>query len=258
MKFPWYDSAWHLAYLEVCDLLKVKYPDKLDDFIFALAPLRTDPGFSTSLITAALSDAQVDEAKLIIKEMHIGDWERHELARFGRLILHDHPFFTELQESLCERVSEACGERVVASYNFLSLYNRRGVCEPHMDDPHAKWTLDVPLHVTDDWPIHISGVEDWPAVDFDPGDNWQDVIKTGRQYERYAAAPGDGLLFSGSSQWHYREPAPDDPQFACYLIFFHFTPALTSELVSPGNWPAFLDVAEIEPIVKDYEAALVK
>ena len=29
------------------------------------------------------------------------------------------------------------------AYNFLSLYTQLDICEPHMDAPKAKWTLNV-------------------------------------------------------------------------------------------------------------------
>ena len=59
--------------------------------------------------------------------------------------------------------------------------------------------------------------------------------------------PGQAVLFSGSSQWHYREPMPvgTGPQH-CDLLFFHFVPAGEAELVDPDNWATLFGIPELQ------------
>jgi hypothetical protein len=61
----------------------------------------------------------------------------------------------------------------------------------------------------------------------------------------YTLWPGQAVVFSGSSQWHYRNAMPDASgrQF-CDLLFFHFIPRGTGELVVPANWPRLFGVPE--------------
>jgi hypothetical protein len=84
------------------------------------------------------------------------DLELHEARTFGRFVVHDHPYFTELQQHIVPLVSAAVGEPVEAAYNFLSLYGGLGVCPPHMDSPEAKWTLDLCLNQSAPWPASPS------------------------------------------------------------------------------------------------------
>ena len=75
--------------------------------------------------------------------------EKQELFNFGRLVVHDHPYFNQIQNTMTDLVSEIAQEPVEAYYNFLSLYNNLGVCEVHMDALSAKWTLDVCINQSD-------------------------------------------------------------------------------------------------------------
>ncbi|MCY7281379.1 MAG: hypothetical protein LH610_10885 [Sphingomonas bacterium] len=88
--------------------------------------------------------------------------EKHEMLRFGRLIVHEAELCTELQAKLTDRISELVNEPVEPSYNFLSLYNNLGVCAVHMDAPSAKWTFDYCIEQSDPWPIYLSQVQPWP------------------------------------------------------------------------------------------------
>ena len=52
--------------------------------------------------------------------------------------------------------------------------------------------------------------------------------------------PGEAVLFSDSSQWHYRDPIPEQGSKAfCHLLFFHFI---------PRGMRAYLDAAEWETL----------
>ncbi|MBT3832115.1 MAG: hypothetical protein HOB98_17190 [Gammaproteobacteria bacterium] len=252
MIFPWYDSHWHSAYQAVFGFLQTEYPTRVDDFVNALLPLHTRKDFKPIIAHDILSTATLSEANAVIAGIGIGDWEVHEVESFGRLVLHDHPYFSDLQQRLTEQVSDMVNEEVVPSYSFLSIYNGRGVCEPHLDNPVAKWTLDIPLDASAVWPIYISSVSEWPTEDACTED-WQSSIKSSFSFDAFELASGSGLVFSGSSQWHYRNPAPIEPNFYNHLIFFHYVPTAMQGLVDPLAWSDYFGIAEIGEIIRVFQ-----
>lgn len=68
---------------------------------------------------------------------------------------------------------------------------------------------------------------------------WEQAIKQSPalHFTPYTLRPGEAAVFSGSSQWHYRDAIPESGsrQF-CDLLFFHFIPKGSAELVKPQNW----------------------
>ena len=160
----------------------------------------------------------------------------------------DLPYVTELQHKITDLVGEQVGEAVEPCYNFLSLYKEMGVCHVHMDAPFAKWTVDYCIEQSAMWPIHFSKIVAWPEDWENPGDDWQDVIKNNpdNQFKPQEMDEGEALIFSGSSQWHYRNAIERqlDTNF-CHLLFFHFIPAGTKEMKVPSNWKDIFDIPEI-------------
>jgi hypothetical protein len=67
-------------------------------------------------------------------------------------------------------------------------------------------------------------------------------------FTSHALKSGEALLFSGSSQWHYRDPLPRGGGFA-HLLFFHFVPRGLGEVVEPQNWARVFDVPELAQII---------
>jgi len=178
------------------------------------------------------------------------DLEFHEAKGFGRFVVHDHSFFTELQQHTAPLVSEIAGERVEAAYNFLSLYSRRGVCAVHLDSPKSKWTLDLCVDQTAMWPIYLSDVQAWPdSVANEWGANWETEIKNSESlsFTPFVLQPGQALIFSGSSQWHYRDPMPGgSPEQFCTLLFLHYFPMGAADIVKPKNWARLFGAPELE------------
>jgi hypothetical protein len=120
-----------------------------------------------------------------------------------------------------------------------------------MDAPEAKWTLDVCIEQDEPWPIHLSQVLDWPEDYVQPSGDWEGQIKKSstNQFESFSLDAGEAILFSGSSQWHYRDMKPiltsRSTASFCNLIFFHFIPAGMSEIVNPSNWYRLFGVPEL-------------
>lgn len=246
--YPWYDSFWLTKYQRAKDVIRRVQPEKLPVFVEALSGLRTEADFRTKKIREVFDNATMAAIRQTIAAFQLTELELHEVKKFGRFVVHDHPFFTELQNRTIDLVSEAAGEPVEASYNFVSLYKKVGVCAVHMDAPQAKWTLDLCIEQSAPWPIHVSQVVPWPESLTLKEDDWQGAIKESPDYEftSYNLEPGEAILFSGSSQWHYRDPLRlDGREHFCNLVFFHFVPKGMLEIVRPENWARRFGVPEL-------------
>lgn len=247
----WYDSVWLNLYLEACDVVRRVCPGRLDEFRHAFDPLRTDPGFEVRSLPGLFPPAELEDLRNIVRSIPRELFEFHEMKRFGRLVVHDYPDITRLQHTFIDRVSEWTGEAVEPCYNFLSMYSRRGICEPHLDGPQAKWTLDICIDQSEPWPIQFGRIMPWPEERPELGDDWREVMKARGDlgYRSATLEPGDAVLFSGSSQWHYRDAIPGgSPRSFCDLLFLHFIPKGTSEIVQPRNWAALFGIQELASI----------
>jgi hypothetical protein len=248
--YPWYDSVWLSKYEEAKSIIRTARPDALAAFIDAFRILRTRPDFNVKFFEQPFDAATLDEIRRVTASLRPTDLELHEARQFGRFVVHQHPFFTELQQRSVPWVSEAVGEPVEASYNFLSLYTSKGVCAVHMDAPEAKWTLDLCIDQGAPWPIYFSEVQPWPdsVTEVWRTDGWENNIKqsSSLEFAPYTLQPGQAVIFSGSSQWHYRDPMPEASrkQF-CTLLFFHFIPKGAAELVRPKNWARLFGIPEL-------------
>ena len=252
--YPWYDSVWLEHYTKVKQIIRNVKPTALDAFETAMRPLRTHPEFRVKVLDRVIDDVTLEKIRHIVKALSPMDFELHEAQQFNRFIVHDHPYFTQLQRQLSALMSEAVNELVEPCYNFLSLYTAAGVCPVHMDSPEAKWTLDICLNQSEPWPLWISDVQPWPEATLDAalpwwhGDDWEQSIKQSptAHFAAYTMQPGQGIVFSGSSQWHYRDAMPAGSVAShCDLLFFHFVPTGTAELVRPANWARWFDIPEL-------------
>jgi hypothetical protein len=156
----WYDSIWLGQYFAAQDILRREAPDRLEEFEQAMEIFRCPPDYEVKFARGLLDAVRLEEARAVVRSIPRDKYEMDELQQFGRFVVHDWPEFNKMQERLVDVVSEMAGEPVEPSYNFLSLYTHRGVCEPHLDAPIAKWTLDVCLDQSEPWPIMISQVMD--------------------------------------------------------------------------------------------------
>lgn len=241
-----YDAYWLSDYYSAIAFLTEHQPAKLVEFEKAIAIFKVNQEFKEVLIPDFFDHRLLNDALAVAHSLSLDDLEDHELFEFGRHVRHNHPFFTSLQAALTEKVSDYVGETVEPCYNFLSFYNDLGICEPHMDAPVAKWTVDICLEQSGPWGLFVSGVEAWPDANAINSGYDTQAIKAEFDFSEYTLRPGDGVIFGGSSQWHYRNKIPrvHEKNF-CTLIFLHYIPAGTAELVEPKNWPALLGVPEL-------------
>ena len=252
--YPWYDSIWLAKYTAAKAIIKRVKPDALGTFEEAFSVFHTRPDFNVKLLERVLDEETLGRLRYLVKSLKPAEFELHEVRSFRRFVVHDHPLVTELQATLVSLVSELVGEAVESSYNFLSLYSGMGVCPLHMDSPEAKWTLDLCLSQSEAWPIYFSQVQRWPEIDPDvalpewAGANWQDAIKqsAAMNFSSHTMNAGQALIFSGSSQWHYRNAMPSGNVNAfCDLVFFHFIPRGTRSILRPENWAHAFNIPEL-------------
>ncbi len=261
--YPWYDSSWLSKYSRAKSILQATRPDLLPEFVDDFRVFHTRPDFEVTLLEQPFDALTMEAIRGTVRSLRAPELELHETRDFGRFLVHDLPFFTKLQQQAIPLVSEAVGEPVEASYNFLSLYSSRGVCSVHLDAPCAKWTFDLCIDQNVAWPIYFSQVTAWPESaqrnsadheDKSPPD-WQETIRRSPslRFTPCTLQPGQAAIFSGSSQWHYRDPMPrTESEPFCTLLFFHYIPAGTQELVLPKNWVRLFGVPELSLVSEDW------
>ena len=252
--YPWYDSIWLDEYTRAKSIIRKVKPQALAAFEDTMQVFRTRPDFRVRTFERVFNDETLEKIRQVVRTLQPMDFEFHEAQQFKRFIVHDHPYFTELQQQLIPLVSEAAGEPLESNYNFLSLYSAAGVCPVHMDSPEAKWTLDVCLNQSEPWPIYLSQIQAWPELDPDSkssdglAGDWEQSIKhsPSANFEAHSMEPGQAILFSGSSQWHYRDAMPAlSAKSSCDLLFLHFIPRGTRELVRSANWARLFGIPEL-------------
>jgi hypothetical protein len=248
VQYPWYDSLWLSAYVLAKDFVAENHPQKLQEFVGAFNVFRTRPDYKIKHLPRLFDDETITELKQIMSKLEFDDKTKGELMSFGRFVEWNLPYATSLQEQVTDLVGDIVGEPVEPCYNFLSLYKELGVCRVHMDAPFAKWTVDLCIEQSDVWPIHFSKIVSWPEDWQNPGEGWEDQIKNdpSNEFESFEMREGEAVIFSGSSQWHYRNSIERvrDTNF-CHLLFFHFIPAGTSALTKPANWKDLFDIPEL-------------
>lgn len=247
----WYDSVWLTKYLDAKELIARSYPSRLEEFVARFDVLRTRPDFTIKEFPGLLDSDALDLVKRTIDEIPMSMIDLSEVRQFGRFVVRDNPVFKKMQSDMADMISEQTGEAVEPHYNFLSLYSKMGVCEPHIDSPGSKWTLDICIDQSTPWPIHFSQIIPWPEDMRNLDHDWQQAIKSDRRlkFEAKILEPGSGILFAGSSQWHYRDALPQTSQRGfCNLLFFHYIPKGTKELIIPKNWAHIFGIPELADI----------
>lgn len=256
--YPWYDSIWLDRYVSAKTFIAERHPQRLQEFVDTFACLRTRPDFSVCEIPRVFDEATLAMLRQTIADIPMSKMELHEANSFKRFVVHDHETFTKLQKTTEAMVGELAGEEVESNYNFLSLYSSRGVCPIHMDSPESKWTLDICIDQNVEWPIQFSQVVPWPETHDYGSDDYDRRIKSSPdlKFTSHTLHPGEAILFSGSSQWHYRDGiAGDGASSYCTLLFFHFVPKGMKTLIRPENWPKAFALPDLAGAVGRREAA---
>lgn len=124
-----------------------------------------------------------------------------------RSAIHNQPTIAALHQGLAELVSDLCGERVLASYCYLSCYEAGAVLERHKDRPQCAYNLSVVF----DMQCEQGEPEPWPIY-----------LELDGKPEAVLLNVGDGLVYSGTEIWHWRDALPRG--YRALVCFFHFVP----------------------------------
>lgn len=245
-RYNWYDSKFLRQFDAAKRFLSLVAPDQLEGFVSGFDVLRTDPAFGVKHVDSVFDSETFRRVIETIHALRYVELEHYENESFGRSLLRHHPFFTELQSALSALVSEAVGEQVSPAYNFLSLYRGLGRCEPHLDQPSCKWTLDVCLEQSVEWPIYFSQVVNWPAEPPVTGPTIEELhADASLRFQSAVLKPNQGVIFSGSSQWHFRRPISGLGGDFCHLLFLHYLPAGAEPIADPDQWASHFAISEL-------------
>ena len=102
---PWYDSHWLNKYYLAKKWITLNRPEKLSDFDNSISQLRTDLTFKPIEIERVLSKHQLKKANSLINDIDKSKYEKHEILSFGRVVIHNDPFFLKIQSNLIDIVS---------------------------------------------------------------------------------------------------------------------------------------------------------
>jgi hypothetical protein len=145
---------------------------------------------------------------------------------FSRTVAHNPGFMVDIHSQLEDFASEIFGEPVQKSYCFVSSYDEHGVCPLHIDRPQCRWTLDylIDQSFQEPWPLFVSDSFDEPFFYVDHVSSEEDKNEVIKYYEWHSALmfPNDAACYSGTNQWHFRQPIPNSG--SATLVFFHFVP----------------------------------
>ena len=246
-RVPWYDAHFLKQFEAAKKFLQLVRPDAVGQFVAGFEPLQDVPDQPIQIEPDFFAADLYDEVRTIAAAIPQQALENHEIADFGRHVVHNHAFFTTLQKQVQPRVEAMAGRALEPGYNFLSLYGGAGRCAPHMDEPVSMYTLDYCIDQSGPWPIHFSNLVDWP--DEQAMANWSPTGMLDNPAVTFSAhelEPNQALLFTGSSRWHYRDEITSGG--FCNLLFLHYYPAGCAGLVYPAQWAEHFAIPEMEPL----------
>ncbi|WP_292632940.1 hypothetical protein [Novosphingobium sp. 28-62-57] len=93
----WYDSIWLGQYFEARNIIARVVPHRLKEFEAAMAVFKADPAYEVKHVSGFLDAARLAEIREIVAAIPRESLELHEVRKFGRLIVHDWPPFTQMQ-----------------------------------------------------------------------------------------------------------------------------------------------------------------
>lgn len=247
--FPWYDAqtryrlAFALRYLE-----RVR-PDKVAEFSNALIQFRTDRSFSPIIEHDFLDLSEfgaLQQCNAILRDQAKAT---DESRMCGRNKFNDLPELDALHQRLTGWVEGKAGEPVVPSFSLLAHYGSSGLLPMHIDSQESKWTLGICIERSVDWPIYISNVVD--CVPEPEQENWDpELLKSDAQlaFKPYSLGPNEAILYSASSQWHYRDLIPASDAGFYDIALFQYVPAGSEAMIKHERWASHFQCRELETL----------
>ena len=124
-----------------------------------------------------------------------------------RAAIHNQPTVAALHQGLAGIVNSLCPEPVVASYCYLSCYEEGAILARHKDRKQCAYNLSLVL--------------DMQGPDGEP-QPWPIYLEIDGLPEAVQLQVGDGLCYSGTDIWHWRDALPKGQR--AIVCFYHFVP----------------------------------
>jgi hypothetical protein len=118
-----------------------------------------------------------------------------------------------------ESLSQELNMNLSPTYNFLRIYEKGCILDPHIDRPACELSVTCPITISDEKAstIYVSNYR----VDYltEPRRRTLEEVKRRGDYTRVDLLPGDIMVYGGYDRYHWRETLESD-----YLIqfFMHF------------------------------------
>jgi hypothetical protein len=125
-----------------------------------------------------------------------------------RASLHNQRTAAALHHGLAGIVNSICDEPVIASYSYLACYEEGAVLARHRDRKQCAYNLSLVL----DMQGPTGEPEPWPIYMELDGNPTAVLLQV-----------GDGLCYSGTDIWHWRDALPAGQR--AIICFYHFVPA---------------------------------
>ncbi len=144
-------------------------------------------------------------ARLLVERGYFPALDDGQVKR--RAGLHNPPTLAALHQGLADLVNDIADEPVIASYCYLGCYEEGAVLERHRDRPQCVYNLSLVLDMQgprgepEPWPIYLE-LDGRPVA--------------------VRLQVGDGLVYSGTEIWHWREALPAGQR--AIVCFYHFVP----------------------------------
>ncbi len=126
-----------------------------------------------------------------------------------RSSIHNQPTIASLHQGLAGIVSRIGKEPVNPSYCYLSCYEEGAVLDRHLDRAQCAYNLCLVLDMQ------------YLDRDGDP-EPWPIYLELDGRPEAALLNVGDGVFFSGSQIWHWRDALPAGQR--AFVCFYHFVP----------------------------------
>ena len=124
-----------------------------------------------------------------------------------RAAIHNQSTVAALHKGLAGIVNSICDDPVKASYCYLSCYEAGAVLARHKDRKQCAYNLSLVLDMQG------------PQGDPEP---WPIYLEIDGKPEVVHLQVGDGLCYSGTDIWHWRDALPDGQR--AVICFYHFVP----------------------------------
>jgi len=126
----------------------------------------------------------------------------------ARVVRHNEPMARFYHAPLYNLISRFVPERTKPSYCFAAHYQAGARLERHTDRPQCVWNISVAVDSAPESTCETA----WPLF----------IESRGTPYP-VRLGPGDGVLYSGTRNPHWREAQPD--RQVSTLMFYHFVPS---------------------------------